>query len=196
MTQMRMSLKLPLPLMCQEATVRAARPPYCPGKRLRGNTTRQVRQTYTDIGRREKEKEVRKEQGTEEEDDTVTTVELTDAEPEVYFGDAVSKLAAGEFRLALLNLSNPPLTADDGKNGLLFNLIIEQDIDILLMQEVGLRWDMIKNRNNWRTRIDETFERNTARTKFSYNIHDDTRSEQQWGGTGVFTQGKLKHYAI
>ena len=97
-----------------------------------------------------------------EDDDTVTTVDLTDEESDVYFGDAASKLAVGDFRLALLNLSNLPTLADDGKNGLLFNLIIENGIDILLMQEVGLKWDLVETKNSWRARIDETFERNST----------------------------------
>ena len=143
-------------------TDKAAKPPGSPGRRHRGNATTQDRQNYADIERREKEKESRNEQGTLEDDDTVTTVDLTDEESDVYFGDAASKLAVGDFRLALLNLSNLPTLADDGKNGLLFNLIIENGIDILLMQEVGLKWDLVETKNSWRARIDETFERNST----------------------------------
>ena len=101
--------------MCQEAADKTAKPSGPPGRRHRGNDTTQDRQTNADIDR-EKEKEPREEQGITDDDDIVTTVDLTDEEPEVYFGDAVSRLATGEFRLALLNLSNLPITADDGKN--------------------------------------------------------------------------------
>ena len=66
----------------------------------------------------------------------------------MFFGDAPGPTLQEYFRLGVFNISNLPTRADDGKNGALFNDIIENDIDALLMQEVGLKWCMIPERES------------------------------------------------
>lgn len=174
-------------------TDRKARPSGLPGRRRQGGSLNSTsRQSTIDTNDNDKD-------NAEEmiDDNTVSTINSgSEGENDVNFGDAIGPCLNDHFRVASFNVSNLPTTADDGKNGVLFNAIIEHELGVLMMQEVGLNWELIKGNESWRKRIDDTFERNSTRIKFSYNTHDDTRSEQQWGGTGVFTQGKLKHYTL
>ena len=63
------------------------------------------------------------------------------------------------------------------------------------MQEVGLNWSLLTRKNNWQTRVDRSLKYYKTRTKLGFNTLDKTGNVRQWGGTGVFSHGKLFHYS-
>ena len=70
------------------------------------------------------------------------------------------------------------------------------EIETLLLQEVGVNWSLIPRKQQWAKRCQRYFEPNSMQAKFSNNEHDITGDPKQWGGTGIISQGKLKHYSM
>jgi exonuclease III len=69
-------------------------------------------------------------------------------------------------------------------------------MDIVLMQETGVNWSVIPRKHQWMERSKQYFEPNTSKISFGFNRHDKTKSPRQWGGTGIFTRGKLIHFSM
>jgi exonuclease III len=64
------------------------------------------------------------------------------------------------------------------------------------MQEVGCKWSHIPRSIAFQQWLNDMFGPHDTRSSFRHNVHDMTGTKQQWGGTGVMTKGKLKHYAM
>jgi hypothetical protein len=111
-----------------------------------------------------------------------------------YFGDKMRKVMENHFRLASINLNNTLQDTEGDER--LFWAIHEAEIKILCMQEVGCNWSHIPRSNAFQQRLNDTFGPHDTRSSFRHNIHDMTGTKQQWGGTGIMTKGKLKHYVM
>jgi hypothetical protein len=85
---------------------------------------------------------------------------------------------------------------NDVKDGALLSDIIKKELDIVLMQETGVNWSVIPRKHQWMERSKQYFEPNTSKVSFGFNRHDKTKSLKQWGGTGIFTRGKLIHFSM
>jgi hypothetical protein len=64
------------------------------------------------------------------------------------------------------------------------------------MQETGVNWSVIPHKHQWMERSKQYFEPNTSKISFGFNRHNKTKSPRQWGGTGIFTRGKLIHFSM
>ena len=100
------------------------------------------------------------------------------------------------FRLATLNTNNLLPYKDEGKDEQLFSDLKRHEIDIILLQEVGVNWSQVSRQNQLMEHARFSFEEGTFRTRLSYNEHDTTGSAKRWGGTGVGSYGKLTHYSM
>lgn len=63
------------------------------------------------------------------------------------------------------------------------------------MQETGVNWSLLPRRQQWKARVEKIFFNQKTITKFGYNTKDESGNIRQWGGTGVFTHGKLAYYS-
>ena len=135
---------------------------------------------------------------------TQTTQETTsndeshteDEQTEPYFGDVAGPTDEEHFRVGAWNVDNLPVYASDSKNGNILKATQHMSLDALLMQEVGINWSLTPRQDGWQKRIEDTFERNSTIAKFSHNSQCTVRDRSQWGGTGIFSQGKLRHYSM
>jgi exonuclease III len=115
-----------------------------------------------------------------------------DGEEEVYFGDAMGRADGEHIRIGSINLNNT-LQNEEGDERL-FREIQARDIQILCMQEVGCNWKNMGRTQRFQHRINQTFGPHETRSTFQHNVHDLTGSKRQWGGTGILSKGKIKHY--
>ena len=113
-----------------------------------------------------------------------------------YFGDPLGEVEDGCFRIASINVNNLSPYKDESKDEQLFSDIKRNELDIILMQEIGVNWSQVSRPNQLRERAKFSFEEGTFRTKLSFNEHDNTGTPKQWGGTGVGSYGKLTHYSM
>ena len=117
-----------------------------------------------------------------------------DASP--YFGDAPAEVPDDWFRVGCINVDNLAPYISDEKDERLCSDMHEYEIEALLVQEVGVNWALVDRKRQWIKRNKWNFEPDSVQAKFGFNEHDITREARQWGGTGVISQGKLKHYAM
>ena len=85
------------------------------------------------------------------------------------------------FRLATLNTNNLSPYKDEGKDEQLFSDLKRHEIDIILLQEIGVNWSQVSRQHQLMERTRFSFEEGTFRTRLSYNEHDTTGSAKQWG---------------
>ena len=63
----------------------------------------------------------------------------------VYFGDGVQDLLPSQFRIGSNNIDNLPVTCgnkNEDKNGILFKGVRNYQLDITLLQELGVNWSV------------------------------------------------------
>ena len=136
--------------------------------------------------------------------DTHNNLDLPDTEP--YFGDIPEHPTEGTFRVMSNNMNNLPIREDPDddteyqgdkcENEAVFKAIQDYGVDILLMQETGVNWSHLARKNQWRERVSQCLDVHQTKSKLSHNCHDATGQRRQWGGTGVFTYGRLAHHAM
>jgi exonuclease III len=98
------------------------------------------------------------------------------------------------IRVASINLNNTLQNSEGDKS--LFQAIQELDIKILCMQEVGCNWSNFPRKYAFQQRLDRTFGPGETKSCCRHNIHDMAGTTRQWGGTGVMSKGKTRHYAM
>ena len=94
------------------------------------------------------------------------------------------------IRVILLNLQRLPLIKEaDRSTQLMINLGLYQP-DVAMLNDVGIHWPSLLTAHSWeeRTRGVLPFHRR----RFSYNIHDKSGEQVQWGGTGLLIFDQLK----
>jgi hypothetical protein len=111
-----------------------------------------------------------------------------------YFGDKPGPITEDHFRIGSINLNNTLQDVEGDER--LFRDIIRMDIKVLCMQEVGCNWAVIPKHQAFQERLNRVFGPHDTRSCFKYNVHDLAGTMNQWGGTGVMSRGKLKHYAM
>ena len=100
------------------------------------------------------------------------------------------------FRVGSININNLDPYAGDGKDDNLLHDIKNHDLDIVLLQEIGINWSLVPRQFQWRERTKDHFEPGNFRTKLSFNTHDTSGSARLWGGTGVCSYGRLSHHSM
>ena len=73
----------------------------------------------------------------------------------IYYGDFFGPKRMSHMRLVGLNLNNLPIARDDAKEVALFQAILEYEIDVLLLQELGLFWSNLPRFLQWRSRVEK-----------------------------------------
>jgi exonuclease III len=109
----------------------------------------------------------------------------------------MGKVMKDHFQLASINLNNTLQDMEGDER--LFRAIQESEIKILCMQEVGCNWSHIPRSTAFQQPLNDTFGPHNARSSFRHNVHNVhnvTGTRLQWGGTGIMTKGKLKHYVM
>ena len=76
------------------------------------------------------------------------------AEPP-YFGDAPEEVAEDCFRIGGINVDNIPQIKAHRDNEKLFNDIKKHELDVVLMQEVGVYWNKVPWEDTFQARLDE-----------------------------------------
>ena len=89
------------------------------------------------------------------------------------------------FCIGLVNIDNIPPYPNDTYDEHLCREIHKYELDVLLLQEVGVNWSMVHRKQQLRARISPYFEPGSTRLRLGHNENDPTGSVRQWGGTGV-----------
>ena len=100
------------------------------------------------------------------------------------------------FRIGGINVDNIPQIKAHRDNEKLFNDIKKHELDVVLMQEVGVYWNKVPWEDTFQARLNEYFERGQTRSKMSANTTDLSENPRQRGGTGIMTHGKMTHYSM
>ena len=95
-----------------------------------------------------------------------------------------------------MNIANLDNTKGSSKDQQLFQDITNWELDILALQEVGVNWSVVPYNDQLQQRLDQWFEPGSTKSFLSHNRHANTNNTGQWGGTGIMTRGKLRHYAM
>ena len=101
-----------------------------------------------------------------------------------------------ELRIGSINVNCIPVRADDNKNEELLTAIAKAELDITLMQEIGVNWSRISRPNQWNHRVREYMDPSHTKSVLNHNRHDITNCRWQYGGTGIITHGKLAHFSM
>ena len=113
-----------------------------------------------------------------------------------YFGHPPSAVPEDWFRIGCININNLPPLRNETADAELCTQIHKYEIEVLLMQEPGVNWSLVPRHHQWLERNKSSFPPNSVSVKFGFNTHDLTGSKQVWGGTGIVSLGKLKHYSM
>ena len=74
--------------------------------------------------------------------------------------------------------------------------MLQHQLQVVAMQETGVNWSVVLRENQWRARMESYLDPSQVCAKMCHNTHATTNDEFQWGGTGIMTHGKLKHFAM
>jgi exonuclease III len=127
------------------------------------------------------------------------TCNVTESDPEVtppYYGDHPGIVKEDHFRIASINLNNISPYNDSSCDERLFHATDSRDIDILCMQEVGCNWSNIPQKASFQNRLNKYFQLHNTKSRMSSNSHDLTGTQKQWGGTGILSKNKIRHYTM
>ena len=114
----------------------------------------------------------------------------------VYQGDFFGPKRSDWLRLVSLNLDNLAIDINESKEVSLFQSILEQGINILLLQELGLHWSNLSRTKQWRSRVECFLNPKCTRTRCSHNVHHTTGTQVQAQGTGILSHDKVSHFAM
>ena len=81
-------------------------------------------------------------------------------------------------------------------NGALFQDMINHNLDVALLQELGINWDYVGFQEGLQARLDEWMEPGQTKSVAACNRKDAVKKELQWGGTGVVAHGKMSHFVM
>jgi len=121
-----------------------------------------------------------------------TNVTMTDAE---VFGDSMKKKPPNTVRIGPHNIQLMPKNSRHYKSRQLIDHISNAELDVLLMNEVGLNWEKVSANNQW-------VERTTGKLHGSKAIlaHNTTElaitDTIQYGGAGIIATQELAHRII
>jgi exonuclease III len=96
------------------------------------------------------------------------------------------------IRIGSINLNNTLPWAEGDER--LFREVHARHIQVLCMQEVGCNWKNMDSYMCLQHRLDQTFGPQETRSVFKHTIHDLTGTTKQWGGTGILSKGKIRHF--
>ena len=116
-----------------------------------------------------------------------------------YHGHAPAEVPDDWFRLALINigvLGSKWSLETEKKDEDFCSQLQKYEIEVLLMQEPGVNWSLVPRNYQWLERNKKRFAPNSKQVRFGYNVHDKTGAPFQWGGTGVFSLGKMRQYSM
>ena len=114
----------------------------------------------------------------------------------VYFGDFLGPKRSNVLRLMCLNHGGLLLEPQGPSETALFQSVRHNEIDILLLQELGCNWSKMGRRGQWRERVNHALNPHCTRTRCFHNTRDLTGTRRQWGGTGILTHGPMAHLAM
>ncbi|CAB9522814.1 unknown protein [Seminavis robusta] len=89
-----------------------------------------------------------------------------------------------------------PLSSSEAKNSSFFTAVVNLQLDVTLMQEIGVNWSAVHRQDQWYERVKDQLEPQQTKSFMSFNRHDLTNTKHQWGGTGILSHGKLSHYSM
>ena len=111
-----------------------------------------------------------------------------------YFGNVPGEVADDCWRIGCVNIGRISVGGKLHKdNGALFQDIVNHELDVVLMQEVGLKWSSMKYEERFQARLDHWLEPGQTKSVMGNNKCDPVKKELQWGGTGAMAHGKLSH---
>ena len=114
------------------------------------------------------------------------------------YGDTISPPQEGYFRVMCCNTgplgSNPDT---DTKMEEIRNLLENHHPNVMLMQEHGVNFRFAGVKGQWKQRLGwgEKINATTTKTIAVYNENDKVRSNFQWGGTSIISQGETTKWA-
>ena len=126
----------------------------------------------------------------------VTARERRKRTKEPQFGHGPGEVPKESFRIGLLNVDNLSPWGNNDKDARLCNFLRDYQIEACLTQEVGVKWNEMRRKSQWSRRCAKHFEPSSMQARFGFNEHNPSGSPRQWGGTGVTSLGKLKHYSM
>ena len=116
--------------------------------------------------------------------------------PTTYFGHTLSEVETGTFRIGTINVNNLSAYENDSKDLSLSSDIHRCELDITLLQEVGVNWSKVPRESQLRERMKDHFDLNHMKVRLGFNNHDKLGATKQRGGTGVLSNGKLSHFTM
>ena len=103
-------------------------------------------------------------------------------------GDDWKKKMTGRTRVANLNVGRLPVDPEGTKQVDLLEWMVKGRVDIMGLNEVGLKWTSLRRDQGWKERVRGTFQ--TERAVWAWNETDPIHESTQWGGTGMVTVDK------
>ena len=105
--------------------------------------------------------------------------ELNDAEE---YGDIMKPKPDNILRVLLQNVNCLPIDRRACKSRELITTIVQKQVDVALLTEVGLFWRLVDNKDKWYERVRESFR--ATRSEIAYNTTEPDRTHiNQYGGT-------------
>ena len=121
-----------------------------------------------------------------------TNITMTDAEA---FGDSMKKKAPHTVRIGLHNIQLLPENSRHYKSRQLIDHINNSELDVLLMNEVGLNWKKVSADNQWVERT--TGKLYGSKAVFAHNTTELALTDTiQYGGVGIIATHELAHRII
>jgi hypothetical protein len=119
-------------------------------------------------------------------------ITLDDAEA---FADTMQNKQPNTVRIALQNIQLLPENARHYKSRQLVSHIIQAELDVLMMNEVGLNWKAVAADNQW---VERTIGKlNGSKTVFAHNTTElQTTDTIQYGGVGIIATKEITHRII
>ena len=111
------------------------------------------------------------------------------------FADKMGTKQRNTVRIALQNIQLLPANSRNFKSKHLVNYIIQAELDIFMMNEVGLNWRAVSADNQWVERTQGNL--NGSRTVFAHNTTEPKITDAvQYGGVGIFANKEISHRII
>ena len=107
------------------------------------------------------------------------------------WGDFLAQKLPNTIRIMFQNVQNLPTFNDHLKNKVLLGTFLDYQIDVYAMNEVGVHWLNVDEKNRMYNRTKGWFER--SEISLAYNSTEKPSSEHQWGGTAVMSVNKMAH---
>ena len=113
-----------------------------------------------------------------------------------YFGHLAGDVPDDCWRIGCININRLPEDPDSADHSIFFQDIINYNLDVVLMQEIGLNWRPVGLSRNFQSRLDKHFEPGQTCSRMGWNEVAASSTNHQWGGTGVMAHGTMKHFGL